>query len=77
MKLQSSPETSTANFRLVRAMGGYEKRRVNLQLCLAVFVYLIQELRSDCVRLSNKYAKIVMLSAQFLNQTNKIRETEL
>ena len=35
------------------------------------FVYFIQELMSDCVRLSNKYAKIVMLSAQFLNQTNK------
>ena len=38
---------------------------------------LIQELRSDCVHLSNKYAKIVMPSARFLNQINKIRETEL
>ena len=31
-----------------------------LKFCLADFVYLIQELRSDCVHLSNKYAKIVM-----------------
>ena len=29
------------------------------------FVYLIPELWSDCVRLSNKYAKIVMPSARF------------
>ena len=52
-------------------------RWINLKFCFADFVYLIQELRSDCVRLSNKYAKIVMPSARFLNQTNKIRETEL
>ena len=38
---------------------------------------MIQELRSDCVHLSNKYAKIVVPSAPFLNQINKIRETEL
>ena len=37
-----------------------KRRRVNLKFCLADFVYLIPELRSDCVRLSNKYAKIVM-----------------
>ena len=37
----------------------------------------LSQLRRDCVRLSNKYAKIVMLSARFLNQTNEIRETEL
>ena len=30
---------------------------MNLKFCLADFVYLIQELRSVCVRLSNKYAK--------------------
>ena len=36
---------------------------------------MIQELRSDCVHLSNKYAKIVIPSARFLNQINKIRET--
>ena len=41
------------------------------------FVYLIQELRSDCVHLSNKYAKIAMPFAPFLNQINKIRETEI
>ena len=34
-------------------------------------------MRSDCVRLSNKYAKIVMPSARFLNQSNKIRDTKL
>ena len=50
---------------------------LNLKFCLADFVYLIQELRSDCVHLSNKYAKIALPSARFLNQTNKIRETEL
>ena len=86
-KLQSCPETSTANFRLVRAKGGNlekvcacnerRRRRVNLKFCLADFVYLIQELRSVCVYLSNKYAKIVMPSARFLNQINRIRETEL
>ena len=72
------------NSRLVRAKGGFsekvcahnDRRRVNLKFCLADFVYLIQELRSDCVHLSNKYAKIVMPSARFLNQINKIRETE-
>ena len=53
-----------------------ERRWVNLKFYLADFVYLIQELRSDCVHLRNKYAKIVMPSARFLNQTNKIRETE-
>ena len=74
MKPQRCPETSTANSRLVRAKGGFkeklgaqdERRRVNLKFCLADFVYLIQELRSHCVRLSNRYAKIVMLSARFL-----------
>ena len=50
---------------------------MNLKFCLADFVDLIQELRSDCVQLSNKYARIVMPSARFLNQINKIRETEL
>ena len=54
-----------------------ERGRVNLKFCLADFVYLILELRNDCVHLSNKYATIVMLSARFLNQINKIRETEL
>ena len=54
-----------------------ERRWVNLKFCLADFVYLIEELRSDCVHLSNKYAKIAMPSAWFLNQINKIRETEL
>ena len=75
-KPQSCLETSTANSRLVRATGGFwekvcaynERKWVNLKFCLADFVYLIQELRSDCVHLSNKYAKIVMLSARFLNQ---------
>ena len=50
---------------------------MNLKFGLADFVYLIQELRSDCVHLSNKYAKIVMPSARFMNQINKICETEL
>ena len=85
MKPQSCPETSTANSLLVRAKGGfYEKvcaysegRRVNLKFCLADFDYLIQELGSDCVHLSNRYAKVVMPSARFLNQINKIRVTEL
>ena len=54
-----------------------ERRWVSLKFCLADFVYLIQELRSDRVQLSNKYTKIVMLSTRFLNQINKIRETEL
>ena len=85
MKPQSCPETSKANSRLVRAKGGfyekvcaYNKRRgLNLKFCLADFVYLIQELRSACVHLSNKYAKIVVPSARFLNQINEIRETGL
>ena len=84
-KLQSCPETSTANSRLVRAKGGFlekvcaydERRRVNLKFCHADFVYLIQELRSNCVHLSNKYPKIVMPSAPFLNQIKKFRATEL
>ena len=83
--MQSCPETSTTNSHLVRAKGGFlekvcasnERRRVNLKFCLADFIYLIQELRNDCVHRSNKYAKIVMPSARFLNQINKIRETEL
>ena len=50
---------------------------INLKFCLADFVYMIQELRSDCVHLSNEYAYIVMPSARFLNHINKIRETEL
>ena len=45
--------------------------------CLADVVYLIQELRSDCVHLTDKYAKIVLSSARFLNQIKKIRGTEL
>ena len=44
---------------------------VNLKFCLADFVYLIQELRNDCVHLSNKYARIAVPSARFLNQINK------
>ena len=32
----------------------------NLKFCLVDFVYLIQELRSDCVYLSNKSTKILM-----------------
>ena len=78
-------ETSKANSRLVRAKGGFQekvcayngRKRVNLKFCLADFVCLIQELKSDCVHLSNKYAKLVMPCARFLNQINKIRETEL
>ena len=54
-----------------------ERRWVYLKFCLADFVYLIQQLRSDCVHLSNEYAKTVMPSARLLNQINKIRETEL
>ena len=50
---------------------------VNLKFCLADFVYLIQELRSDCVHLSNKYARIAVPAARLLNQVNKIRKTEL
>ena len=69
----------------MRAKGGfyeklcaYNKRRwVNLKFCHADLVYLIQELRSDCVHLSNKYAKIVIPSARFINEINKIRGTEL
>ena len=49
----------------------------DLKFCLADFVYLIQELRSDCVHLSSKYAKIIVPYARFLNQVNKIREAEL
>ena len=84
-KPQSYPETSKANSRLVWAKGGFlekvcaynDRRRVYLKFNLADFVYLIQELRSDCVHLSNKYAKIATPSSRFLNQINKIRETEL
>ena len=84
-KPQSCPETSTANSRLVEAKGVFsekvcaynERRRVNLKFCLADFVYLIQELRSNCVHLSNEYAKISKPSVRFLNQINKIRETKL
>ena len=54
-----------------------ERRWINLKFCHADFVYSIQELRIDCVHLSNKYAKKVMPSARFLNQINKIRVTEL
>ena len=71
MKPQSRPETSAANSYLVQAKGGcqekvctYNERRwVNLKFCLVDFVYFIQELRSYCVPLSNKYEKIVMPSA--------------
>ena len=69
--------------RLVRAVGGFwEKacacgggRWMGPGFCLADFVYLVRELRSDCVRLSNKYAKLVMPSARFLNQRDRVRET--
>ena len=54
-----------------------ERRRVNLKFCLGHSVYLIQELSSDCVYLSNKCAKIVMPSARFLSQINKMPQTEL
>ena len=54
-----------------------ERRRVNLKFCLGHFVYLIQELSSDCVYLSNKCARIVMPSARFLSQINKMPQTEL
>ena len=54
-----------------------ERRRVNLNFCLADFAYLIQELRSNCVHLSNDNAKSLMPSARSLNQISKIRETEL
>ena len=74
-----------ANSPLVQATGGFqekvcaykERRRIYLKFCLADFVYLIQELRSDCIHMSNEYVKIVMPSARFLNQINKIRETKL
>ena len=36
-----------------------------------------EEMRSDCVQQSNRYTKIVMPSARFLNQINKIGEMEL
>ena len=36
------------------------KKKVNLKVCLEDFVYLIQELRSNCLHLSNKYATIVI-----------------
>ena len=60
-KPRNCSETCTANSRLVRAKEGFqekvcaynERRRVNLKLCLADFVYLIQELRNDCLYLSN------------------------
>ena len=48
-----------------------------LKFRLADFVYLMQELRSDCIHLSNKYEKIVMPSVRFLNQITKDREAEV
>ena len=54
-----------------------ERRRVNLKFCLADFVHLIQELRSNCSHLSNKYATIAMSFARLLNHVNKIHQTEL
>ena len=64
-----------ANSRLVRANGGFEdklcayseKRRTNLMFYAADFSYLTQELKSNGVHLSNKYAGIVMLSARPMN----------
>ena len=54
-----------------------ESRRVDLKFCLADFIYLIQELRNNCLHLRNRYARIAMPSAQFLNHIYKIRQTEI
>ena len=48
---------------------------VNLKFCFADSVYLIKELRGNCLHLSNKYARIVTPSARLLNHVNKIRTT--
>ena len=48
-----------------------KKGRVSLKFCLAGFLYLFQELRSNCLLLSNEYATIVMRSVRFLNYVKK------
>ena len=45
--------------------------------CLADFVYLIQELMSNCLHFSNEYATIVVASARPLKLVNKISQIEL
>ena len=50
---------------------------MNLKFCLADFVYLIQELRSNCLHLNDKYARIVVPSTQLLNHVKKISQKEL
>ena len=58
-------------------LGAYNKRgRVNLKFGLADFVYLIQEHKSNYLRLSNKYAGVAMSSARPLNHVYKIRHRE-
>ena len=54
-----------------------ERRRVNQKFCLADFVYLIQELRSNSLLLSIKYTTIAVPSARLLNNVCKILQTEL
>ena len=84
-KPHSCPETSTANSRLVRAKGGFqekaraynERRRVNLKLYLADFVYLIQRPSRGHYNFCMFIAQMYAVTPQLLNQINKIRETEL
>ena len=59
-------------------LGAYnERRRVNLKFCRADFAYSIQELKSNCLQLGNKYAGIVVPSVGLLNHVNKICQREL
>ena len=47
------------------------KKKGKSKFSFTDFVYLTQELRSNCLHLSNKYARIVMPSARLLNHVKK------
>ena len=44
-----------------------ERRRVNLKFEVADLVYNMEELRSRCLHLNNRYVRIVLLSAWLLD----------
>ena len=83
MKPQSWPETirlilvCCRRKEVVKRNNGLITKEDESTILFHGFFYLIQELRSDCVYLSNKYAKIAMPSARFLNQIIKIRAAEV
>ena len=65
-------KTSSGNSSLVQAKGRFqeklsaynERRRVNPYFCRADFVYLIQELRSNYLRLRNRCANCLLVYAK-------------